>query len=81
MLLSGTTSPSLCLPPPFHSVHFGIEAFQWYIAVEAMLRGVNAMLGIGSLPHQPSHAFDDVSTALFDTALVIVIASHILKSL
>jgi hypothetical protein len=38
------------------------------------------MLGVGWLPHQPSHAFDDVSTAVFDRALVIVIPSHILKS-
>jgi hypothetical protein len=38
------------------------------------------MLGIGWLLHQPSHAFDDVSTAEFDRALVIVIPSHILES-
>jgi hypothetical protein len=38
------------------------------------------MLGVGWLPHQPSHAFDDVSTPVFDRALVIVIPFHILKS-
>ena len=38
------------------------------------------MLCLGWLPHQPSHAFDDVSTAVFDRALVVVIPSHILKS-
>ena len=38
------------------------------------------MLGVGWLPHQPSHAFDDVSTPIFDRALVIVIASHIDES-
>jgi len=38
------------------------------------------MLGVRCLPHQPSHAFDDVSTPVFDRALVIVIPSHILES-
>ena len=38
------------------------------------------MLSVGWLPHQPSHAFDDVSTPAFDRALVIVIPSHILQS-
>jgi hypothetical protein len=37
------------------------------------------MLGAGWLPHQPSHAFDDVSTPVFDMALVIVIPSLILE--
>jgi hypothetical protein len=37
------------------------------------------MLGIGWLPHQPSHAGDDVSTPVFDRPLVIVIPSHILE--
>jgi hypothetical protein len=37
------------------------------------------MLGVGWLPHQPSHAFDDVSTPLLDRPLVIVIPSHILE--
>jgi hypothetical protein len=45
-----------------------------------MLSGVIEMLRIGWEPHQPSHAFDDVSTAVFDRALVIVIPSHIRKS-
>jgi hypothetical protein len=38
------------------------------------------MLGAGWLPHQPSHAFDDVSMPEFDMALVMVIPSHILES-
>jgi hypothetical protein len=38
------------------------------------------MLSTGWLPHQPSHAVDDISTSVFDRALVIVIASHILQS-
>jgi len=61
-------------------VHFSIEAFRWCIAVKAMLRGVNGMRGIGWLLHQPSHAFDDVSTPVFDRPLVIVIPSHIVES-
>jgi len=61
-------------------VHFGIEAFRGRIAVKAMLRGENEMLGVDWLPHQPSHAFDDISTPVFDRALVIVIPSHILES-
>jgi hypothetical protein len=39
------------------------------------------MPGVGWLPHQPSDAFDDVSTPVFDRALVIVIPSHILESM
>jgi len=62
------------------SVHFGIEAFRWRVAVNAMLTGVNMMLGIRWLPHQPSHAFDDVLTPVFDRVLVIVIPTHILES-
>jgi len=50
------------------------------MAVEATLRGKDEMLGVGWLPHLPSHAFDDVSTPVFDMALVIVIPSHILES-
>jgi hypothetical protein len=38
------------------------------------------MLGAGWLPHHPSHAFDDVSTPVFDRPLVIVIPSHILET-
>jgi hypothetical protein len=73
-------SPDLCLPQPVPSVHFSIEAFWWHIAVKATLRGLNKMLGVRWLPHQPSHAFDDVSTPLFERALVIVILSQILES-
>jgi len=73
-------SPYLCLPPPVRSMHLSIEVFRWRIAGEAMLRGVNMMLSVGWLPHQPSHAFDDVSTPVFDRVLVIVIPSHILDS-
>ena len=79
-LLSWSISPYLYLPPPVRSVHFGMEAFRWLIAVEATLRGVNQMLGLRWLAHQPSHAFDDVSTPVFDRELVIVIPSHILES-
>jgi len=61
-------------------VHFGIEVFRGRIAIEETLRGVNQMLGVRWLPHQPSHAFDDVSTPVFDRALVIVITYHILES-
>jgi hypothetical protein len=61
-------------------VHFGIEAVLWGIAVKAMLRGVNVILGVGWLWHQPSHAFDDVSTPAFDRGLVIAIPSQILAS-
>jgi len=78
-LLSSSISCYLCLPPPVHNVHFSIEAFRWYIAVKATLRGVNEMLGVGWLPHQPSHGFDDVSTPVLDRPLVIVIPSHILE--
>jgi len=79
-LLSSSISPYLCLPPLVCSVHFGIEVFWGHVAVKAMLRGVNEMLRVGWLPHQPSHAFDDVSTPVFDRVLVIVIPSPILES-
>jgi hypothetical protein len=59
-------------------VHFGIEAFPGCIAVKATLMGKNVMFSVGWLPHQPSHAFDNVLTPGFDRALVIVIPSHIL---
>jgi len=45
-----------------------------------MLRGVNQMLGVCWLPYQPSHAFDDVSSPVFNRELVIVIPFHILES-
>jgi hypothetical protein len=61
-------------------VHFGIEAFLGRIAVKAPLRGENDILSVGWLRHQPSHAVDDLSTPVFDRALVIVIPSHILES-
>ena len=60
-------------------MHFSIEAFQRRIAVTITLRGVNEMLGVGWLPHQPSHAFEDISTPIIDRQLVIVIPSHILE--
>jgi hypothetical protein len=61
-------------------VLLGIKEFRWRIAVKATLRGENEMLGIGWLRHHPTHAFDDVSTPVFDRGLVIVILSHILES-
>jgi hypothetical protein len=80
MLLSWSISPYLCLPPPVRSVRCGIEVFRWRIAVKATLKSVNTMLSVHLLPHQPSHAFENVSTVVYDRALVIVIPSHILKS-
>ena len=80
MVLSSSISPYLCLPPPAHSVQYGIEAFWWRIAIKATGRGVNSMLGVSSLPHQPSHALDDGLTPVVHMALVIVIPSHILGS-
>jgi hypothetical protein len=41
----------------------------------------NEMLGVNWLLHHPAHAFDDISTPVFDRELVIVILSHILKSM
>jgi hypothetical protein len=61
-------------------VHFSIEVFWRLIGVKAMLRGENAMLSVGWLAHRPWDAFDDVSTPVFDRALVIIIPSHILDS-
>jgi len=80
VLLSLSISPYLCFPPPVRSVHFVIEVFRGRIAVKATLRGENEMLSVCWLPHQPSHAFDDISTPVFDRLLVIVIPSHILES-
>jgi hypothetical protein len=79
-LLSLIISVYLCVTPPIRSVNFSIEAFWWRMAAKAMLRGINAMLGVGSLPHHPSLAFVDVSTSVFDRVLVIAILSHILES-
>jgi hypothetical protein len=78
-ILSSSVYVYLCLPPPIGSVHFSIEAFRWSIAVKAILRGANEMLGVGWMPPEPSHAFDDVSTPVFDWTLVFVIPSHILE--
>jgi hypothetical protein len=78
-LLSSSISAYLCLQPPVRCVHFSIEAFRWRFGVKATLRGLNEMLGVGWLAHQPSHAFDDVSTPVFDRPLVIVMPSHILE--
>jgi len=47
---------------------------------ESSAEGPESMLGVGCLPHQPSHAVDDVLTPVFDRALVIAIPSHILES-
>ena len=66
--------------PPVCRVHFAVEAFRSRTAVEETLRGVNGMLGVDWLPHQPSHGFDDVLTLVCDKALGIVIPSHILES-
>jgi hypothetical protein len=80
-LLSSSISACLCLPPPVRSVHFSIEVFRWCIAFKATLRHIHAMLGVGWLPHQRSHAIDDVSTPVFVRPLVIVIPSYILEGL
>jgi len=61
-------------------VQFGTEAFRCHISVKATLRGAKKMIGVGWLPHQPSHAFSDVSSPVFDMALAIVIPSDILES-
>jgi len=78
-VLSSSISAFLYLPPPVRSLNFSIEGFRWRITDKATLRGVHEMLGVGWLPHQPSHAFDDVSTTVFDMPLVVVIPSHILE--
>jgi hypothetical protein len=58
----------------------GMEVFLWLITVNVTLRGVNEILGVGWVRHQLSHAFDDVSTPVFDMALVIVNPAHVLNS-
>jgi hypothetical protein len=73
-------SPYLCLPPGVHSGQFGIEVYRWRIAVNATLGGIYMMCGVHRLPHQSSHAFDDVLTPVFDRALVMVIPFHIFDS-
>jgi hypothetical protein len=72
-------SDYLCLPPPVRSVHFSIEEFRWRIIVKATQWGINDMLGVDWLLDQPSHAFDDASTPVFDRPMVIVIPSHTLE--
>jgi hypothetical protein len=57
-------------------VNFGKEVIRWRKAVKAMLRGVMMMLSVGWLPQQPSHAFDDVTTPVFNWVLVIVIPAQ-----
>jgi hypothetical protein len=61
-------------------VYFGIEAYQWRFTVKSTPRGVNEILAIGCLLHQSSHGFENVCAPVFDGALLIVIASHILDS-
>jgi hypothetical protein len=61
-LILSSISPYLCLPLPVHSVHFSLEVFHWRFGVTATLRGVNEMIGMGCLLHQPWHTVDDVST-------------------
>jgi len=80
LLLSSGISPLLYLSPPVSSVHFGIQMLWWHDAVKAILRGINLMPSRGWLPHQPSHAFDNVLTLIFDGSLVIVIPSDVLDS-
>lgn len=79
-LLSWSICAYLCLPPTVRGVDFCIEAFLSSIAVKVMIRGVYEMLGVCRLPHQPSNAFDAVSTPVFVSSWVIVIASDILES-
>jgi hypothetical protein len=57
-----------------------MEVIQWRIVIEATLRAINEMLGVGWLPHQLSCGFDDESTSVFDMVLGIVIPSDILES-
>jgi hypothetical protein len=61
-------------------VYFGIEELRGHIAVKAARRGFNEILSLGWLGHQPSNAFDDVSTPVFDRALEIVTPSDTLES-
>jgi len=79
-ILSSGISACLYLPQPVGNEHFNIEAFRWCITVNTTLRGINEILIVGCLPHQPSPSCEDVSTPEFDRALVIVIPSHIFES-
>jgi len=86
ILVPSIRTPSSVPQHPYHLrptppvTHCGIKAFWWHITVQAMLRSINEMLGICWLLNQPSHAFDNVSTPVFDRASEIVIPSHILES-
>jgi len=80
MWFSSIISPYLCLLTPVRCLHFSVEAFRWRNLVKVTMWGVNAMLGLGWLLHQPCYAFDDISTPVFDGALVIVTPSYILES-
>jgi hypothetical protein len=42
-----SNSPLHSLPPPDCSVHLGIKAFRWRIAINVTLRGGNEILGVG----------------------------------
>ena len=68
------------VPPPVRCVQCGRAEFRWRITVKATLMGLNEMLRVGWMPHQPCHAFDDVSTPVFDNTLAIDFPSHILRS-
>ena len=79
-LSSVSISAYLCLGTPVRSEQFIIGAFWWGIDDKVMLRGINEMLGVDWLPHQPCDCLDDVSTPVIDRVLVIAISSHILES-
>jgi hypothetical protein len=68
------------MQPPVRSVHNSIKAFWWHITVQPMKRGMNEILGVGWLQHQTFQGFDDISTQICDSTLVIVIPSHNLES-
>jgi hypothetical protein len=61
------------------SVHRSIDGFQGRIPFKETFRGANEMLCERWLDYQPFDACDDVSTARFDRALVIVIPSYNLE--
>jgi hypothetical protein len=57
-----------------------MEGFRWHITVKETMMGIDEMLGVHWLQHQPFQAVDDVSSPVFDRASVFVIPSHILKT-
>jgi hypothetical protein len=57
-----------------------MEVVWWRIELNATLSGVNRNLGVRWLPHQLSHACDDVSTVVFERVLVIATRFHIVES-